>query len=104
MKRGKGATVIALILSLIWMLPSGCAWVQKKEPSSAADAKPRASYQDFEDILIPSELSLDKKNSFVYAAGRSRVGLLTLEGRVEPGSLADFFQNNLPREIGRAHV
>jgi hypothetical protein len=40
---------------------------------------------------------MDRKKSQVYSAGKVKVGLLTFKGRVEAGSLADFFQNNLPR-------
>ena len=98
MKIAKGGTVIVLILTLIGMLPTGCAYISKQDSPSAAETKLRASYHDFEDILIPSEMSLKKKNSFIYTAGRTKVGLLTFKGRVEPGSLAAFFQNNLPRD------
>jgi len=98
MKIAKGGTAIVLILTLGGVLPGGCAYFSSQESPSAVETKPRASYYDFEDVLIPSEMSLIKKNSFVYTAGRTKVGLLTFEGRVEPGSLATFFQNNLPRD------
>jgi hypothetical protein len=48
--------------------------------------------------LIPSDLSLDKKKSFVYSTSRSKVGILILEGRVEPSSLAGFFQSNMQKD------
>ena len=89
---------VAVILFLAILVLPGSLMAQKEEPSSAPDKKTRASYYDFEDILIPSELSLDKKNSFVYATSRSKVGILVFEGRVEPASLATFFQNNMQKD------
>jgi len=93
--RNSGLGIILFLVAL--MLPGGL-MAQKEEASSAPDKKARASYYDFEDILIPSELGLDKKNSFVYATSRSKVGILVFEGRVEPSSLATFFQNNMQKD------
>jgi len=89
---------LGIILFLVTLMLPGGLMAQKEETSSAPDKKARASYYDFEDILIPSELSLDKKNSFVYATSRSKVGILVFEGRVEPSSLATFFQNNMQKD------
>jgi hypothetical protein len=71
---------------------------RKGETSPVSSKETRASYYDFDDILIPSDLSLDKKNSLVFTAGRSKVGILVFEGRVEPSSLATFFQSNMQKE------
>ena len=86
---------MAIVLFLLTLLLPGSLMAQKEEPSSAQDKKQRASYYDFEDVLIPSELTIDKKNSFVYGTSRTKVGILIFEGRVEPTSLANFFQNNM---------
>jgi hypothetical protein len=71
---------------------------QKKEISSTQEEKQRASYGDYDEILIPTELKLDRKNSFVYGTTRSEVGFLIFKGRIEPSSLAGFFQNNRRKE------
>ena len=89
---------VAIVFFLFTLLLPGGLMAQKEEPPPAPDKKSRASYYDFDDILIPSELSLDKKNSFVYATNRSKVGILIFEGRVEPSSLANFFQNNMQKD------
>jgi len=91
----------AVVFSLLFLTSTllACATTQKKEESSSAsELKPRAGYYDFEDILIPSELTLQKKDSFVYTASRMKVGLLSFKGRVEPDSLAAFFQNNMQKD------
>jgi hypothetical protein len=89
---------VAVILFLLALMLPGCMTAQKGGTSSVSDKGTRASYYDFDDILIPSELSLDKKNSFVFTAGRSKVGILLFSGRVEPSSLAAFFQTNMQKD------
>jgi hypothetical protein len=89
---------VAIALLLFTVILPGRLLAQKDETSSAQDKKQRASYYDLDDILIPSELTLDKKDSFVYGTSRSKVGILVFEGRVEPSSLANFFQNNMQNE------
>jgi hypothetical protein len=76
----------------------GCASSAKKDQGTpSSDTGLRVSFSDFEDVPIPSEVSPNKKKTQLYSAGKGKVGLLTLEGRVDPDSLAAFFQNNLPR-------
>ena len=89
---------VAVILFLVTLMLPGCMTAQKGATSSVSDKGTRASYYDFDDILIPSELSLDKKNSLVFAAGRSKVGILLFSGRVEPSSLGAFFQSNMQKD------
>ena len=93
--RNPGLVFILLLVTL--MLP-GCMTAQKGATPSVSDKGTRASYYDFDDILIPSELSLDKKNSLVFTAGRSKVGILLFSGRVEPASLAAFYQSNMLKD------
>lgn len=98
MKIIKNPGVATILFLVILMLP-GCMTSRKGvEPSPVSVKETRASYYDFEDILVPSELSLDKKNSLVFTAGRSKVGVLLFSGRVEPSSLATFFQNNMQKD------
>ena len=91
------AALVVLLLFAQWAL-IGCASTAPKEGGTASsETAMRASFSGFEDVLIPSDISMDRKKSQVYSAGKVKVGLLTFKGRVEAGSLADFFQNNLPR-------
>jgi hypothetical protein len=98
MKRiGPFVALVVLVFVAQWAL-TGCASISSKEGGTASsETAMRASFSGFEDVLIPSDISVDRKKSQVYSAGKFKVGLLTFKGRVEPGSLADFFQNNLPR-------
>jgi hypothetical protein len=88
---------VAVILFLVALMLPGCMTARKGE-TSPVSKEARASYYDFDDILIPSELSLDKKNSLIYTTGRLKAGILVLGGRVEPASLASFFQNNMQKD------
>jgi hypothetical protein len=91
------AALLILFLFAQWALV-GCASTSPKGGGAASsETAIKASFSGFEDVMIPSDISVDRKKSQVYSAGKFKVGLLTFKGRVEPGSLADFFQTNLPR-------
>lgn len=85
------------ILIMIWTV-AGCAGAQKAEDSDLPGKKALAAYLDFHDVLVPSDLNLDKKKSFVYETTRSKIGVLVLSGRVDPASLAGFFLNNMQKD------
>jgi len=82
---------MGLFLFFVLLLPAG-RMAQKKETPSTLEQKQRASYSDFDDILIPAELKLDRKHSFVFEAIRSKVGFLIFEGRSKPLSWRAFFK------------
>lgn len=85
-------------LLFLFSIFSACATTKKEGPTSPPEEKPRASSYDFNDILVPSEMKLNQKDSFVYTSAQFKVGILSFSGRVEPGSLASFFQNNMPKD------
>ncbi len=94
-----GSLLVFAILSIfaLWAL-AGCASTAKKDQgTSSSESSLRVTFSEFEDVPIPSEISSNKRKTQLYSAGKGKVGLLTLEGRVEPDSLAFFFQINLPR-------
>jgi hypothetical protein len=98
---GRLMTVGALMLFL-----GGCAWFNTstssgtgstaQPPATTAAATP--SFYDFQDIPIPSELSLVTKESTVFQGGAVKGGMLTFKGRVEPSSVVNFFMVALARE------
>ncbi len=55
-------------------------------------------YYDFGDVLIPEELTLDKKKSFVYRTENFITGILAFSGRVDVDSLIEFFTNNMVKD------
>jgi len=58
-------------------------------------------YYDFEDVLIPRELKVDQKSSFIYNTAGFSAGVLVLKGRVELGSLVSFFEKNMAKDNWR---
>jgi len=97
--------LLVWLLSLLLLVGSGCAALKKSEDNSGgveekkSEVKgPAPVYYDFADILIPAELSLDKKNSFVYSTPSFSAGVLVFEGYVQGESLINFFTTNMPRD------
>jgi hypothetical protein len=97
--------LLVYLLSLLLLVGSGCAALKKSEDNSGeAEVKksevkgPAPVYYDFADILIPAELSLDKKNSFVYSTPSFTAGVLVFEGYVQGESLVNFFTTNMPKD------
>lgn len=95
-----------LTLLVIFTLFAGCARLKrgraKTEKQAATETKtPEPLYYDFEDVLVPSELKLDKKRSFVYHAPGFTAGVLVLTGRVEMDSVIEFFENNMAKDNWR---
>ena len=90
-------TVVFLSLFLFSIF-SACATTKKEGAPPVVEEKPRASSYEFNDILIPSEMKLNQKDSFVYTAANFKAGVLSFTGRVEPDSLASFFQNNMAKD------
>jgi hypothetical protein len=71
---------MGLFLFFVLFLPAGPV-ARKEETPSTLKQKQRASYSDFDEILIPAELKTDRKNSFVFGMPRSKVGFPIFEGR-----------------------
>jgi hypothetical protein len=62
----------------------------------SAPVAPR--YYDFPDVLVPPELSLEQKGSFIYEHGATKAGILFFTGRAEVESLVDFFRKSMARD------
>ncbi|MDM8539497.1 hypothetical protein QUF75_19565 [Desulfococcaceae bacterium HSG7] len=55
-------------------------------------------YYDFGDILLPSELKIDKKETYIIEGPGFLTGILKLKGKVERTSLIIFFRNNMAKD------
>jgi len=101
---GRSGLLICLV-SLLFLVGFGCAAFQKSEDNSGETEEkksevkgPAPVYYDFADVLIPAELSLNKKNSFVYSTPSFSAGVLVFEGYVQGESLVNFFTTNMPKD------
>lgn len=98
------------LLLLCGFLLSGCASFNDN-PNSSSNAisqsqshspGPKPVYYDFSDIPIPAQLSLVRKDSYVFQVGSLKAGILTLRGRVEINSLVNYFATSMPRQGWRS--
>ena len=71
--------------------------VQSSE-QQPAESKPVAVYHDFDDVLVPEELSIVKDRTVVVSTPGFRSGILTFKGRVESNSLYNFFSRNMEKD------
>ncbi len=60
--------------------------------------KPTAIYHDFEDVIVPMELSVVKDRTVIVSTPGFKSGILTLKGRVESNSLYNFFSVNMEKD------
>lgn len=96
------------IIMVSFLLIIGCSGLKQKKDTSTSSffnkQKEKRSvplYYDFQDVLVPGELKVDKKGSFVYRTSGFSAGVLVLTGRVELGSLIVFFENNMAKDNWR---
>jgi hypothetical protein len=66
------------------------------------DQKNAPLYYDFVDVLVPRELSLNTKSSFVYHTSGLTAGVLVFTSKVERSSLIQFFENNMAKDNWQA--
>ena len=96
------------LASLIFMIAvvfsaGGCSSLSKKDdkataPASKSSSAVAAQYYDFGDVLVPNELKVDKKSSFIYQTSGFSAGVLVLKGRIETSSLISFFETNMAKD------
>lgn len=93
--------VVALIMVML-MAVVGCASNKQGKTATAPSAQGSsgvpALYYDFGDVLIPKELKVDKKSSFVYQTGGFSAGVVVLKGRIDNNSLISFFEKNMAKD------
>ena len=98
------AFIICLILTASVFI-SGCGLFQGssdpeqvQSPQPSVERNPLAVYHDFEDVLVPEELTIIREKSVVVSTPGFRSGILSLKGRVEPNSLYNFFSINMEKD------
>ena len=101
-KKRMGIVVLGLTIAMIISI-GGCSSLTKKDnkataPSEKSSSGVPALYYDFGDVLVPKELKVDKKSSFIYQTEGFSAGVLVLKGRIETSSLISFFENNMAKD------
>jgi hypothetical protein len=96
--------LVVSCLTLAMMISiGGCSSLTKKDdkataPSAKSSSGVPALYYDFGDVLVPKELKVNKKASFIYQTEGFSAGVLVLKGRIETSSLISFFEKNMTED------
>ncbi len=95
----KGATVGKLItLAMILMVFAACQSMDKGDTKKVEAQKRLPDVREFEDVLVPRDMLVDRDASFVYSGAGQPMGLLRMSGRVDATSLMRFFKTNMPND------
>jgi len=98
-QRKRGARVAKLIaLAMIVMVLAACQSMDKGDTKKAEVPKRLPDVREFEDVLVPRDLLIDRDASFVYSGAGQPMGLLRMSGRVDANSLTRFFKTNMPND------
>lgn len=96
---------LVFLIFIAFISVSGCGLFQGaseaeqvQSPQPEVEKKPVAVYHDFEDVLVPEELTIIKDRTVVVSTPGFRSGILALKGRVEPNSLYNFFSINMEKD------
>lgn len=94
-----GANVGKLFtLAMILMVLAACQSMDKGDTRKVEAQKRLPDVREFEDVLVPRDMLVDRDASFVYRGAGQPMGLLRLSGRVDATSLMRFFKTNLPND------
>lgn len=94
-----GRKMIWLVtMVMLALLTASCAMFEKGPAKPETAQKRLPDVREFDDVLIPREMDIDKESSMIYRREGMSAGLLRLAGRVETTSLMRYFQNNMANE------
>lgn len=92
------------IVFLLWVGLAGCSVLKPIEDQNSAPDKPTqtgdhfAEYHNFDDILIPSQLKVNKRTSSIFETENLVAGVISLKGRMDVDALVEFFKNNMNKD------
>ncbi len=75
---------------------TGCAHFEKL--TGSGNSGPSSVYDQFEDILIPTDLKYEPKQSFIYETSGFKAGRAAYSGYVEIDSLVAFFSDAMVKD------
>ena len=93
-----------LVIMLVVGLISGCGFlkpIDTKRISDSPSAQKKISapgYHDFDDILVPKAMRVNRKMSSVVESAAMTAGVLSLEGTVGLDELIRFFETNMTKD------
>jgi len=90
--------VLLSALGMALLMVAACSMFDKGPAKPETAQKRLPDVREFDDVLIPREMDIDKDSSAIYRREGMSAGLLRLSGRVEMSSLMRYFQNNMANE------
>ncbi|MBU1163701.1 MAG: hypothetical protein KKA75_06075 [Proteobacteria bacterium] len=101
--------VLAFIgtITALFVLVNGCAVFKSSKNDSKSLTKEQKEkgtyplYCDFGDVLVPSELKVDKELTFIFETSGFKAGVNAYKGRVKVDSLIEFFKSSMTRDNWR---
>ena len=95
------------IITVFFVLINGCAnskFSKNNSKSSTKEQKAKGNhplYRDFGDVLVPSELKINKELTFVFETSGFTAGVNAYKGRVKVHSLIKFFKSSMVKDNWR---
>lgn len=96
----KGQLTITIIAAFTLFTLSGCLSMQNKTATTSVQKSSKSEPYfptSFGDLEVPGELKLDRKNTLFINTSSFNGGIINLSGRVETGSLTDFFVHSMQK-------
>lgn len=98
--------LIVLLASALLALSAGCSTFSSPQPDDGGMATVATNSSmsqtspayDFEDIGVPSEMSLQNDKSFIMQTPQVKAGTLVYTGWVDPLSLFDYYRDSMPQD------
>ena len=95
------------VVAVFFLLNTGCSGLKSKNDDFGLESGKKKKdtstyYHEFEDILIPKQLKIDKQSTYLIQTPGFLTGVIALKGRVERNSLIAFFKNNMAKDNWRS--
>ncbi len=90
---------ICLILFVV-VLFAGCSLLKQSTEDTTLTSPNEAqqiSNLTFEDLPVPSNMNLDRENSFVYETSNYRTGILIYNGSMDAVDVANFYKSEMSK-------
>ena len=93
-----------LVFVSVTVILSGCGVLEPIEDKSPGGGSSQpgkglaAVYRDFDDILIPEAMQVNRQMSTVFETPTISAGVLSLGGRLKPDALIAFFKTNMTKD------
>jgi len=92
------------VITALFVLVNGCAVFKSSKNDSKSSTKeqkekgPHPLYCDFGDVLVPGELKVEKKLTFLLETSGFITGVNAYKGRVKVDSLIKFFKGSMAKD------